>query len=311
MLEQTPRRPSPVPPPPEADVVLRDGSTVHVRGATPADFEGLRTFLSSLSEQSRLFRFFGPIGDFAKVAETFLNVEFPTRVSLLALRGHRIVGHGFYAQERPGRAEVALAIADGLQGLGLGTLLLGHLAAYAAAADIETFTAEVLPENYRMLSVFRASGYRIQGRSSYGVVSIEFPTSREADLDRFEKRDQQAAIAAMRRFLSPRAIAVVGASRQRGKVGGEIFHNLLVSGFSGPVYPVSPHPVVQSVAAYPDVREIPGPVDLAIVAAPPDDVMNVVRHCAEKEVPAIVVVTAGFADGGPEGVARQEALVDV
>ena len=113
---------------------------------------------------------------------------------------------------------MALAIADGLQGQGLGTLLLGHLAAYAAAADIDTFTADVLPENYRMLGVFRASGYPIRGRSSYGVVSIEFPTSRGADLDRFEKRDQQAAVAALRRFLAPGAIAVVGASRERGKV---------------------------------------------------------------------------------------------
>lgn len=163
MPEPTPRRPPPVPPPPEADVVLRDGSTVHVRGATPADFEGLRSFLSSLSEQSRLLRFFGPIGDFTKVTETFLQVDFPTRISLLALRGHRIIGHGFYAEDGPHHAEVALAIADGLQGQGLGTLLLGHLAAYAAAADIDTFTADVLPENYRMLGVFRASGYPIRG----------------------------------------------------------------------------------------------------------------------------------------------------
>ena len=311
MPEPTPRRPPPVPPPPEADVVLRDGSTVHVRGATPADFEGLRSFLSSLSEQSRLLRFFGPIGDFTKVTETFLQVDFPTRVSLLALRGHRIIGHGFYAEDGPHHAEVALAIADGLQGQGLGTLLLGHLAAYAAAADIDTFTADVLPENYRMLGVFRASGYPIRGRSSYGVVSIEFPTSRGADLDRFEKRDQQAAVAALRRFLAPGAIAVVGASRERGKVGGEIFHNLLTSGFPGPVFPISPHPVVQSVAAYPDIRQTPGPVDLAIVAVPPEGVIEVVRQCAEKGVPAIVVVTAGFADAGPEGAARQEALVDV
>ncbi len=310
MLESTPRPSPPAPPPPEADVVLRDGSTVHVRGATRADFEGLRSFLSSLSEQSRLLRFFGPIGDFTKVAETFLDVRFPTRVSLLALRGQRIVGHGFYAEDRPHHAEVALAIADGLQGLGLGTLLLGHLATYAAAADIETFTAAVLPENYRMLGVFRASGYRIQGRSSYGVVSIQFPTSRDADLDRFEKRDQQAAVAALRRFLTPRSIAVVGASRQRGKVGGEIFHNLMASGFPGPVYPISPHPVVQSVAAYPDIRQTPAAVDLAVIATPPDDVIGVVRQCAEKGVPAIVVVTAGFADAGPEGAARQEALVD-
>lgn len=300
-----------VAPPPEADVVLRDGSTVHVRNASRADFEGLQTFLASLSDHSRLLRFFGPIGDVTKVAHSFLQTDLPTRVSLLALRGHRIVGHGFYAQNSPGSAEVALAIADGLQGLGLGTLLLGHLAAYAAAAGIETFTAEVLPENYQMLGVFRASGYRVRGSSSYGVVTIEFPTSRDADLDRFEKRDQQAAIAALRRFLMPRSIAVIGASRERGKVGGEIFHNLLSSGFQGPVYPVSPHPVVQSVAAHSDVREIPGPVDLAVIAVAAPEVVETVRQCAEKGVPAVVVVSAGFADAGPEGAALQRTLLDV
>ncbi|MGH7911393.1 MAG: GNAT family N-acetyltransferase, partial [Candidatus Dormibacteraceae bacterium] len=303
--------PHPAAPPPPADVVLRDGSTVHVRPAAEADFEALAGFLSSLSEQSRLFRFFGAVDDLTWAARTFLDIDLPTRVSLLAVRDQRIVGHGFYAQDLPHHAEVALAIADDLQGLGLGTLLLGHLAAYAAAAGIDTFTADVLPENHRMLGVFRASGFRIRGRSASGVLSIEFPTSRNADLDRFERRDQLAAIAALRRFLEPRSIAVVGASRQRGKVGGEVFHNLLTSGFPGPVYPVSPHPVVHSVAAYPNVGDIPGAVDLVIVATPAREVIDVVRHCAEKGVQAVVVLSAGFAEAGAEGVQRQRALVEV
>ncbi|MFZ0214592.1 MAG: GNAT family N-acetyltransferase [Candidatus Dormiibacterota bacterium] len=311
-----PAHPAPPPalrrePPPEADVVLRDGTTVHVRGARPSDQAPLERFLSQLSEESRVLRFFSPVNDLGWAVRTFLDVDFVERSSLFAFRNDRIVGNGFYAQERPGRAEVALTIADEMQGQGLGTILLGHLAAYAAAAGIDEFTAEVLPQNHRMLGVFRESGFPIHSRSSYGVVTIEFPTSLEDGDDRFERRDQVASIAAIRRFLEPTAIAVIGASRRRGTLGGEVFHNLLTSGFGGPVLPISPHPVVQSVAAYADVREVTTRVDLAVILAPASDVVEIARQCAEKQVRALVVLSAGFAEIGEEGVARQDALLNV
>ena len=69
--------------------------------------------------------------------------------------------------------------------------------------------------------------------------------------------------------LRPRSVAVIGASRQRGTISGEVFHNLLSYGFEGPVIPVNPRAeVVQGVLAFPDVERIPGTVDLAVVVVP-------------------------------------------
>ena len=306
--------PPPFPAQQDVDVVLRDGSTVHVRPVLPADRDGLERFLTGLSDQSRVFRFFTAIQDLGWAARQFTDVDYHERHSLVALRGpgEEIVGHAFYARNAPGRAEAAFAVADGLQGMGLGTILLGHLAAAASAAGISVFTAEVLASNYRMLSVFRESGFPVRARSSFGTMCLEMPTSlTEEGRERFHRREQIAAVAALRRFFRPRSIAVVGASRRRGSIGGEVFHNLLGSGFPGPVYPVSPHPAVQSVAAYPDVRRVPGPVDLAVVVVPAAAVLEAARACAEKGVGALVVISSGFAETGPAGRARQEELLEV
>jgi acetate---CoA ligase (ADP-forming) len=298
----------------DVDVVLRDGSTVRVRAATPADRDGLERFLGGLSQESRVFRFFNAVKDVRWAAQRFVDVDHRDQHSLVALRGDagEIVGHGYYALERPGQAEVALAIADSVQGMGLGTILLGHLAAAASSAAIATFTAEVMPDNHRMLSVFRESGFPISVSASSGTMHVTFPTQLdEAARERFERRDQISAVAALKRFFEPRSIAVVGASRRRGSIGGEVFHNLLQSGFPGPVHPVSPHPVVQSVAAVPDIRQVPGPVDLAVIVVPAVAVVDAARSCAEKGVGALVVISSGFAEAGPEGRVRQAELLEV
>src|SRR5215471_5998688 len=298
----------------DADVVLRDGSTVHVRATRPADRDALERFLVGLSDESRVFRFFSAIKDLAWAAQRFVEVDHHAHHSLVALRGddEQIVGHGYYALEEPGQAEVALAVADSVQGMGLGTILLGHLAAAAAAEGISTFTAEVMPDNYRMLNVFRESGFPVSVRSSYGTMHVTFPTQLgEEARERFERREQISAVAAMKRFFEPRSIAVIGASRRRGTIGGEVFHNLLESGFPGPVYPVSPHPTVQSVRAYPDVRDVPGPLDLAVIAVPARAVVDTARACAEAGAGALVVISSGFAEASPQGRVMQAELLDV
>src|SRR5579859_3051325 len=111
-------------------------------------------------------------------------------------------------------------------------------------------------------------------------------------------------------LFKPRSIAVIGASRSRGTVGGDLFHNLLSHEFIGPVYPVNRgSPEVQSVRAYPTVADVPGEVDLAIVAVPKAGVIDVVHECGKKGVKAVVVISAGFGEVGPAGVAAQEELV--
>lgn len=110
-------------------------------------------------------------------------------------------------------------------------------------------------------------------------------------------------------FFHPRSIAVVGASRKRGTIGGEIFHNLVSRGFDGPVYPVNlVAPVVQSVAAYPRIENVPGDVDLAVVVVPKSEVLATVRACAKKNVRVLLVISAGFGETGADGRREQDEL---
>jgi acetate---CoA ligase (ADP-forming) len=117
---------------------------------------------------------------------------------------------------------------------------------------------------------------------------------------------------ALEPLLRPRSVAVIGASRRRDSIGGAILHNLIEQGFQGPVYPVNPNAThVQSIAAYPSVTAIPGPVDLAIIVIPADHVLEAALACGEKGVKALVVISAGFRETGEEGLKRELALLEV
>ncbi len=114
------------------------------------------------------------------------------------------------------------------------------------------------------------------------------------------------------KLLRPRSVAVIGASRQRRTVGGEIFRNLLRCGFNGPVYPINPTAeVVQSVKAYPSILETPGPVDLAVMVIPAHLAKKLLLQCAEKGVKSVIVISAGFKEIGGEGTAREAELVQI
>ena len=297
----------------DVDAVIRDGSTIHIRPLVPSDEDALSAFLAGLSEHSRVLRFFHAVKDLGWAVKRFMDVDYQGRHGLLALRGdpERIVGHSFYAQVGPGRAEVALEVADSEQGRGVGTALLGQLTQAAVENDIAVLEADVLPENAAMLTVFRESGYPVRARAEYGVIRVEFETSTGPALGRFDEREHQSAVAAVSRFLRPRSIAVIGASRRRGTIGGEVFHNLLDSGFPGPVYPVSPHPYVQSVPAYQGLEDVPGEVDLAVIVVPAEGVVQAATAAAAKGVGALVVISSGFAEVGESGRARQAALLEV
>jgi acetyl coenzyme A synthetase (ADP forming)-like protein len=111
-------------------------------------------------------------------------------------------------------------------------------------------------------------------------------------------------------ILRPRSVAVIGASRQPGSIGGVIFRNLLSKGFRGPVYPVNPKAdFVHSVRAYPSVAALPEAPELAIVVVPAPHVTSVVEACGARGVRGVVVISAGFKEVGGEGVAREQALV--
>ena len=297
----------------EADVVVRDGTLVHIRPVRTEDESAIATFYEDLTLGSRVFRFFSGSTDLRAVAKRAVDVDYRDSLSLVATVGikPRVIAHALYIAMPDRRAEVAWAIADDWQRRGLGTLLLAHLAEAAEANGIGPFVAYVMVENDQMIDMLRESGLPLRtGRTADGL-TFEFPTSlSQAARERFERREQVATAASLAAVLAPRSVAVIGASRSRGTIGGEIFHNLLASGFAGPVYAVNrASPVVQSVAAYRVLADVPGPVDLAVIVVPADEVLVAARECAEKGVRSIVVISAGFGEIGADGLARQRELV--
>jgi RimJ/RimL family protein N-acetyltransferase len=168
----------------EIDVVLRDGSIVHVSPAKPADAPAVRLLLNGLSDRSRWLRFFSAFPDLAKAARWATEVDNGRRYGLVATteRDGRIVGHAGLERgsDRPERAEVALEIADAMQGKGLGTVLLCRLADAANELGIQVLVAEVLSENRQMIRVLRDCDYPVKVHSLPGVELVELRTSMAA-----------------------------------------------------------------------------------------------------------------------------------
>ena len=299
--------------PRDVDVVLRDGSSVRIRAAHPTDEAPILAFLQGLSDESRWLRFRSNTVDLEATARRWSGVEGCEDCCVLAVHGHDVVGQASYDLISDDRAEVGFTVTDSFQGRGLGTLLLKRLAEAAEDDGVAVFEADVLPENYKMLEVFRESGFGMTMTSAPGLIRIQFPTSITPEAQaRFEAREQIAAMNAVRGMLAPRSVAVVGAGRKRRTIGGEVFHNLMDGGFNGPVYPVNPSAdVVQSVSAYKSILDIPGPVDLAVIVVPAKLVMAAAKECAQKGVHGMVVITAGFAEAGPAGREMQRELMDI
>jgi acetate---CoA ligase (ADP-forming) len=110
-------------------------------------------------------------------------------------------------------------------------------------------------------------------------------------------------------FFNPKSIALVGASTKPHTVGNDLLRNLLFTEFNGSVYPVNPKAqAVLGVHAYPTIKNLPGPVDLAVVVVPAAAVLDVVRQAADTGVKAMVLLSAGFKESGGDGVALEQRL---
>ncbi len=297
----------------EADVVLRDGSVAHVRPIAPGDVEAVHRFHAGQSDESIYMRFFAPLRKLSdRDVKRFTNVDYRDRVALVATVRGDIIGIGRYDRITPTRAEVAFNIADSFQGRGIGSVLLEHLAVIAWEAGVEEFTAEVLPQNRKMLSVFSEAGYEVTRRFEDGVVSLTFqiePTERSEAVRL--SREHRAEAVSMRSVLFPDSIAVVGASRRSESIGNHILSNIQAAGFRGAVHAVNREAMeVLGLLAHARVSDIPGPVDLAVVAVPSHEVLDVVADCAEAGVKTLLVVSAGFAEAGPDGEDLQVRLLE-
>ncbi|MFI5886206.1 GNAT family N-acetyltransferase [Streptomyces sp. NPDC051554] len=309
----------------EADVVLRDGGTARVRPITVDDADRLVSFYEQVSDESKYYRFFAPYPRLsAKDVHRFTHHDFVDRVGLAAtvggefiatVRYDRISADGRAASAPADEAEVAFLVQDAHQGRGVASALLEHIAAVARERDIRRFAAEVLPANNKMIKVFTDAGYTQKRSFEDGVVRLEFdlePTDRSLAVQR--AREQRAEARSVRRLLVPGSVAVVGVGRSPGGVGRSVLDNIRDAGFTGGLYAVNKafpeeQKDLDGVPAYRSVRDIEGPVDLVVVAVPVEHVPEVVTECGEHGVQGLVVVTAGYAESGPEGRERQRELV--
>jgi acetyl coenzyme A synthetase (ADP forming)-like protein len=298
----------------ESDVVVRDGSTLRLRPVRANDREALVAFFDRLSPESLHFRFFGIPAAPGREVSRLLDADHDNDFVLVAEAGSRVSGIATYARDRdkPDRAEVAFAIAEALQGRGIGTRMLEVLAGIARDHHIHTFDAYVLQDNRRMMQVFLDSGFEIERRLEGGVfhvvLSLEPTPLYEA---KAAARSRAAATASMKSFFEPRAVAVAGANRQRGKIGAEILHNLVEGGYTGRLAAVHPSATsIDGVAAYPRVTAIPHDVDLAVICVPCAQVSAVVVDCIAKGVRSLVIITAGFGETGPRGRALEQEILE-
>ncbi len=290
--------------------VLRDGAAVDVRVTTPADLLLLTQFHAEFADESRRMRslVFG-----AEVDSPALLRLLPDVAGLVALAGRQVVGHGCLVPTGVATAELAFAVADAWQHRGLATVLLERLVAEGGLRGLTTLTAEVHPSNHEMISVFEDAGLPVSIHATAGSLHVELPAGlTEPVVRRFEQRHRSAAVAGLDHVLRPTSIVVVGASERRGSVGGELLRNVVDGGFAGAVHVVHPRAhTVAGVAAVRSVSDLPPGIDLAVVAVPAASVLAVAQDCATAGVRGLLVITAGFAEGGSEGRGLQEQVLDV
>ncbi|MEU0582670.1 GNAT family N-acetyltransferase [Streptomyces sp. NPDC006132] len=309
----------------EADVVLRDGGTARIRPITVDDADRLVSFYEQVSDESKYYRFFAPYPRLsAKDVHRFTHHDFVDRVGLAAtvggefiatVRYDRIGADGTPASAPADEAEVAFLVQDAHQGRGVASALLEHIAAVARERGIRRFAAEVLPANTKMIKVFTDAGYTQKRSFEDGVVRLEFdlePTDRSLAVQ--YAREHRAEARSVQRLLAPGSVAVIGAGRAPGGVGRSVLGNIRDAGFTGRLYAVNKalpeeQKELDGVPAHRSVRDIDGPVDLAVVAVPAEHVPEVVTECGEHGVQGLVVVSAGYAESGPDGRERQRALV--
>jgi predicted CoA-binding protein/GNAT superfamily N-acetyltransferase len=294
----------------QAFALLIDGSTIEIRDARPEDCEAVRAMHDALTPENAYLRFFSMSRlNAEREAARVCRQPGPDHAALLAWLGGELAGVASYELTRkPATAEIALAVPDHLHGRGIATLLLDHLVSAARQRHLTTFVAEVLPENFPMLSVMADAGLPIQRKLVDGDIRLtcQLPVS-EADqnlgkyLDSVDVRESRADVASLRHLLRPTSIAVIGASRHRRSPGREILHNLVTAGFGGLLYSV--HPWAKSMEGLhclPGVADLPERVDLAVIAVPAQAVPKIAAQCGQRGVKSLVVVGSALGTRGAD-----------
>lgn len=291
-----------------------DGGIVRIRPACVDDEQSLHELCRLSSDRTLFLRFFAIN---RRAADRYLtSLARPSdadHVALVAESGGRVVAIAGWERVADDTAEVALLVADAHQVRGIGTLLLEELARRARFHGIRRLVADVLPENRRMLGVLAASGLHAVNDVEVGVVHSLLTTAVDVEaLAMMDEREGLAEVASLEPLFAPRHVAVIGASRTPGGVGREVLRNIMSGGFSGEVHVVNPNAVeVAGLPSYARVSDVDQSVDLAVIAVPVPQLLDVVADCGIAGVRAAVILTSGLGETGEEGVRLQRELLDL
>ena len=295
------------------DALAADGSVIRIRPVRVDDAVGLTGLYERAGDEALYRRFLTPgrhpIG--AEVARLIRPAD-ATFLALVALEQGRIVGVCSYEvlSDRT-QAEFAVFVDDAAHDRGIGTLLLEHLSVYGRRHGITDLRGDVLADNRAMLRVANTLGQPIRTRFDLGVVNVRLDTAVPA-ADALDVRDLRAARRSLRALLMPACVVVAGAGRKPGGIGRSVLQAIVDGGYTGSVYAVNPHaPNIGGVDAYPRVTDVPVRPDLVMIAVPAAAVAEVLADAAAAGARAAVVLSSGFADNGPDGIARQRDLVRV
>ena len=298
--------PTDVPPPgqvPEQqrsqDVLLRSGGMAQLRRVTTDDEMSLRALNARVSSRTRMLRYFSPSEQPGDWYVDHVLRSARTDDALVALVGGHVVALGsfFRLQSDPTVGDLALLVDDEHQSEGLGALLLEHLAHLARRQGITSLSADVLVENHAMLQLLKESGFATRSHTSLGVHELRIDLAVRPQLwEALQRRDAEAERASLRAVFEPTSVVVVGSTRD-DSVPAQVHQALRTGGFSGELRHLRRQDALT------------GPVDLVVVAVAAEHVLTVAKSAAAAGAKGLVVLSAGFAETGPAGAARQEDLL--
>ncbi|GAB6987689.1 bifunctional GNAT family N-acetyltransferase/acetate--CoA ligase family protein [Nocardioides pyridinolyticus] len=285
-------------------MLLRDGSIATIRPACDADLPALRDLHDRVGEETLRLRFFSLSRVAARTYVEHLERSADVLV-LVAEHDGRLVAVATAEPVNPTTSEVSFLVDDLSHGLGLGSLLLEHLAAAGRERGVRRFVAEVLSENRAMLEVLTDAGFAVLRHTAAGSVHVELDTGVSwAALRAADERERKAEEWSLHPVLYPRSVAVVGARRDGTGIGAAVVRAIRSGGFRGRLWVVQPGTETGS------VRDLPHGVDLVVVTVPAPAVAAVVEEAAAVGAHGVAVLSAGFAELGEAGALLEDRILD-
>ncbi|NMC62544.1 MAG: GNAT family N-acetyltransferase, partial [SAR324 cluster bacterium] len=289
-----------------------------IRGS---DASSVLELFNSLSDKKVYPRYFAPSG--ARVSPSFSAVEricLPNRARIISLvvcieewGVSKVLGIGSCIRDsvNPYHASLTLAVHESWQGKGVGTILVEHLALLGEKHGIQQFEGFVLSEDKKILEVLRHSGLRGTRVYKGDEVQIELSTEETPEFRHASiEREMRATANSLDTFFNSESVAVIGASRRPGSIGAALVSNLLQAGFKGKIYPINPSASeISGLRSFRSVEDVPGDVELSIIAVHAPDVEETIAQCIRKGVKGVVVISSGFAELSVEGRETEKRIV--